>query len=236
MSFTVLHAPLYAPGAKKNSRALIGRLRELNASTVGLSEAYGVVDKLVKVPGYRLVLEHGGRDDRRGQFDNPILVREGLASLGSGQFFGAPASTPSRIAPERWFTYSTVDTSEHGPICHLSLHPHAAVQGDDGGLNVAIPRGRAFARQMTALDRFLDFAEAQKWAIVVTGDVNFRDKPVARDLPASPHRIMRAHGLDVHAQGLDVIAGSKRLHLEVREVAAPGGATDHPWLLGRARG
>lgn len=228
----VLHAPLHAPSARQRPHAVQRQLRAQHAHTIGLTEAYGILPELRAMRLYRTVMEDGGRDQRRGQKDTPILVRRNLVSLGSGQVFGSAASKPLRIAPERWLTWSTISAPSLGPVCHVCLHPHAGIQDKaTGNLRTDIDRGRKADQQLEVLGHLLDFAKAMGWARVVTGDVNFRDRPTAG---ASPYKVLRDHGLEVHAQGFDVIAGDKQLHLDVRQVHAPTSITDHPWLLGVA--
>jgi hypothetical protein len=221
---------LHAPSAARNAGTVVREIRKHRATMVGMTEAYGILPDLARLRGYRLVVEGGGEDRRRGQKDTPILIRSDLRSLGSGQVLGCNASTPVKIAPERWFTYSTLEAPNVGAICHLVLHPHAAVQdAASGRLRSGIDRGRQFERQMTGLTALLDFATAMQWLVVVTGDLNFRDR--GSD-PASPYSILRRHGLHVVSHGLDCIAFSPSLDLEVSQVDAPASITDHPWLLG----
>ena len=235
MSLSVLCAPLHAPSAKRHPHAVTAAIRHTGATTAGLTEAYPlpVRDALEGMRGRRVVVEDGGRDRRRGQHDNPIVVRSSLSSLGSGQLYGSSASRPSRIAPERFTTYSAIRHPDVGPVVHINVHPHAGVQSKASGrLRVDTDRGGKFAQHMRALDAFLTYAEATGWLAVVTGDVNFRDYG---DSAWSPYRVFRDHGLDVHAHGIVAIAAAKQLHLDVREVPAPRAATDHVWLLGTAR-
>lgn len=233
MSLTVLHAPLHAPSAARNPGAVKREIRKHNATMVGLTEAYGILPDLGKMRGYRLIVENGGRDQRRGQKDNPILVHSGMRSLGSGQIFACNASTPVRIAPERWFTYAAFEVPDVGAVCHIVLHPHPAVQDQASGkLRTDTDRGREFGRQMDAFTALLQFAKAMEWLIVVTGDVNFHDR--GSD-PRSPYSILRAQGLKVKSHGLDCIASSPELGLDVTEANAPSSITDHPWLVGVSR-
>jgi hypothetical protein len=186
---------------------------------------------LGRMRGYRLVVESGGQDRRRGQKDNPILVRSAMRSLGSGQVLGCHAATPLRIAPERWFTYAAFDVPQLGAVCHVVLHPHAGVQDKASGLlRTDNDRAREYGRQMKGLGALLDFADAVGWRVVVTGDLNFRDHGAD---PRSPYDILRGHGLEVVSRGLDCIAFAPALRLDVDEVHVPGSITDHPWLVGR---
>jgi hypothetical protein len=235
MGLTVLHAPLHSPSARRHPAVVTREIRKHGATMVGLTEAYGILPALGRMRGYRLVVESGGRDRRRGQKDNPILIRTALRSLGSGQVFGCNAATPLRIAPERWFTYSAFEVPGVGAICHVVLHPHAAVQDKASGLlRTDNDRARENGRQMKALDAILTFATAVGWRIVVTGDLNFRDPGVGDD-PHSPYDILRGHDLKVVSHGIDCIAFAPGLDLDVDEVHAPGSITDHPWLVGRSR-
>lgn len=227
----VLHAPLHAPSARQHPAIVAREIRHHHPHSAGMTEAYGILPTLDKMARFRMVMETGGKDARRGQKDNPILVRRALRSLGSGQIHGADASTPTRIAPERWDTFSIVQIPSVGPVCHIALHPHAGVQDKTTGALARTDRATQFARQMAGLDAFLDYAERMDWLLVVTGDLNFRDKGTSAQ---SPYRILRNHKLDIAAHGLDCIASSKQLHLDVTEVNAPASITDHPWLLGTA--
>src|SRR4051794_33543610 len=176
MSLSVLHAPLHAPSAAQHPAVVTREIRRHRATMVGLTEAYGILADLGRLRDYRLVVEGGGQDRRRGQKDNPILIRTGLRSLGSGQVLGCNASTPVRIAPERWFTYSAQQVPDVGAVCHVVLHPHAGVQDKaNGRLRTDIDRGREYGRQMDGFTALLAFAAAMGWLIVVTGDLNFRD-------------------------------------------------------------
>lgn len=228
---TVLHAPLKAPLARRHPRRVTRAVQKLAPDFGGLTEAYGIVRPLGRVRGYRMVLEEGGADQRRGQKDNPILVRDELVSLGSGQLFGCSSSTPERLAPERWISFAAVRLPDRDvPHCHIGMHPHAGVQAVDGGL-ARTDRARKYRQQMLVFDRFLDFADAMGWTVTVSADLNFRDEG---DSAWSPYRIMRDHGLAVAGHGLDAIGSTRSLRLHVREVPAPPGVTDHPWLLGTA--
>ncbi|MBZ5736672.1 hypothetical protein [Nocardioides mangrovi] len=232
MALSVLHAPLHAPSAVGRSDVVVREIRSHAPTIVGLTEAYGILDGLSRMRGYRMVVETGGLDRRRGQKDNPVLVRSSLRSLGSGQVIGCDASTPIKIAPERWFTYSAQQVDELGSVCHVALHPHAAVQVESTGrLRVDTDRARQYGRQMTGFAALLDFAVAMGWLVVVTGDLNFRDRG---DDARSPYRIMRDRKLQVVVHGIDCIAFSRGLGLTVSEVPAPATITDHPWLLGVA--
>lgn len=231
MSLTVLHAPLHAPSARLHPVILTREIRRHAATMVGLTEAYGVLPALSRMSDYRLVVETGGKDKRRGQRDNPILVRKELRSLGSGQVFGCNASQPLKIAPERWITYATFEVDGVGPVCHVVLHPHAAVQEKlpTARLLAGVDRALQFGRQMEVFAALLTFAKAMGWAIVVTADMNFRD---AGDDVRSPYAILRAQSLTVVSRHIDCIAFTPKLKLDVSEVAAPDAITDHPWLIG----
>lgn len=222
--------PLHGPSAKKNPAALRAEIHRLGGGVTMLTEAYGSIDVLDKMPGTRLVVEAGGADRRRGQKDVPILVDDSLVSLGSGQVFGAAASTPLRLAPERWITYSVVRLPSHGATMDVNLHPHAAVQNRvTGRLRTGIDRGHRYAQQMHALDQILDLAGALGYAVRVGGDLNFRDRGSSK---WSPYRVIRAHGLEVHVEGIIALAASKRLRMDVEVVHPSERITDHIGLRG----
>jgi hypothetical protein len=69
-----------------------------------------------------------------------------------------------------------------------------------------------------------------KWAVVVTGDLNFRD---SGSDPRSPFTILRRASLTVVSRGINCIAFTPGLGLQVSEADVSGDITDHPWLVGR---
>lgn len=230
MTLTILYCPLHAPSAKDHPRDVTTTIERLRPTFAAPTEAYGVIPALQKMNGYRLVLEEGGRDARRGQKDNPILVENKHPNIGSGQIHGCPPSTPRRIAPERWITFAAIELPR-GPHAHVSLHPHAGIQGKEGGL-AKNDRGQKFALQMTRLDQLLQFIRAMDWTCSVSGDLNFRD---VGNSPASPYRIMRAHDLTVESDGINAIGWTKALRMDVQNVTTPRSVTDHPWMKATAR-
>lgn len=232
MALTVLVAPLHAPSARENPRGVLPQVRKHDADIALLTEAYprALRDQLSHSREYRYVVEQGGKDKVRGQYDVPVLVRSELRSLGSGQVFGCAASVPRRIAPERWMTYAAQQT-DYGGVCVINLHPHAGVQGPDGGFNRS-HRTIGFRNQMRRLDTLLTFAEDMGWLVVAGGDVNFRDTGRA---PLSPYTVFREHGLDVHSDGIIAVAWSPRLGFDVTTVKVPQGISDHIWLKAVAR-
>lgn len=223
-----LHAPLHGPETRGHAAAIVSRIKHFRPHSVGLTEAYAITSALQGVRGYRLVLEEGGEDQRRGQKDCPMLVKDSLASYGSGQFFGAPKSTPIEIAPDRWTSFSVTHTDGLGTVLHFHLHPHAAVQDELGHPRLALDRTKKFIEEMDLFDGMLTFAQFLKWRIVVTGDLNYRDEGPA--WLHSPYAIMRKHGLAIEAAHLDVMASTPSLKMTVEHVT--GVSTDHPWLLG----
>lgn len=228
MTFSVLHAPLYAPGAGKNPKAVVSAVRKHKPDSVGFSEAYNALNALDKMSGYRMVMESGGKDKRRGQKDNPIVTRSSFVSRGSGQVFGCEASEPVKIAPERWITYSSFLIPKYGVVTHLNLHPHAGVQGDGGLLGLSNDRGKKFKDQMVVFGRMIEFFQTMG-PVTVTGDVNFVDKGTS---PWSPYAIGRNYGLKIYSQHFDTIMWSPKLKMQVKEVDRPNLISDHPWLLG----
>lgn len=232
MNLTVLHAPLHAPSANRNPAGVIRAVRGIEPDLVGFSEAYAILPELQALADFRLIVENGGADRRRGQKDNPILARRGLTSHGSGQVWGCAPSTPLKYAPERWFTYSVTALGRGAPLFLLTLHPHPMVQDKDTGGFLDNDRAKEFAAMMRRFDDLLRWADAMGWRVVVVGDMNFRDRG---DAPLSPYTIMRKHGLSVKSRGLDAVGFSPELRMDVREVPAPAGVTNHPWLLATSK-
>lgn len=240
MSLTIACAPLHAPSVRQNPQALVRQIRSLGADSIGGTEWYPVVSYVdAHMPGYRMVLEEGGRDQRRGQKDTPILVRkknadgERRVSMGSGQLWGAGASTPTRLAPDRFMTFS-VTMEDRGPHCHTNLHPHPAVQDRATGRwnegAGAEDRVEKFRGNMRRLDEWCSFVAGCDWDHTVTGDLNSWDRFPA-NTRESPYRVLRRHGLTIHDSGIIVIASDMRLDVNERKV--PAKISDHVWLVGR---
>lgn len=232
MSLEVLVAPLKAPAAREHPQTVVRSFRQRGADIIMPTEAYPTTVRhaLAGMHDYRLVVEEGGADKRRGQHDNPILVRDGLVSLASGQVFGSGAAKPDRIAPERWMTFQTVRVpGVPKPVCTISLHPHAAVQTVATGNFNRTGRAVKYQRNMERLDDLMTFAESQGWWLVVGGDLNYRDRGSSA---LSPFEVLKRHQLEVTTEKLTVLAADHRLKMKVRTTRASTAITDHGWLLG----
>ncbi len=229
----ILCAPLHAPTAKQRVNAVITRINSLNTGAdkrllaVGLTEAYSITPSLRTLVEWDLIMESGGKDTRRGQKDNPILFNRNFVRNGGGQLFGCNASTPDELAPERWFTFVVHDT-------HLiiNIHPHAAVQANDGGPNRsdnAKDRVREFQNQMGILVSLLRFGLTSYRTVTVMGDFNCR--PVG-DWISNPINIMKRLGFRVQMAGPNSICGIASTNRKMDVYSVDGAGTDHKWLVG----
>jgi hypothetical protein len=225
---TILHAPNHAPST--TSGAMIRVATRTAADSIGFSEAYRVMRMLGLVDGYRLHVGRGARDRRRGAKDVPILTRFDHVSLGSGAVQISEAVEPSRLAPDRWLTFSLFP-SPAGRIAHLNLHPNARV----AGWTTSVPRVREYAEAMASLERYVRLFRLEGFLPVVTGDLNHnsQEAPPRTPLPVwAPAEVFRRLDLGYWRQGIDYVAHDQRLQLTSRQVidrAVTG--SDHPWLL-----
>lgn len=226
----VLCAPLHAPTAGKNADDVVKRIMEINKehkdglAAVGPTEAYTIIPELRAMSKFNLVLEQGGRDVRRGQKDNPLLVNTSFVSQGAGQIYGCAAATPERLAPERWFTFAVV----HGNFI-INMHPHAAVQAKNNGPNLAqtaADRVEKFEHQMFVFKRLLQFASNIAPDTTVMGDMNCRNEGTWR---SNPFNIMKQFGLKTFDHNI-IGMGSTIKGFKAKTIKGAG--TDHIWMLG----
>jgi|SRR6478735_855507 len=227
----LLCAPLHAPTAGRQADDVVRRINQINRDcvnklvAVGPTEAYNIIPELRAFDPWMLVLEQGGKDKRRGQKDNPILVNNSFVSQGAGQIYGCDASTPERLAPERWFTFAIVDSH-----FIISMHPHAAVQAKDGGPNrsaTAADRVEQFSHQMYVFRRLLQYATMVYNNVSVMGDMNCSPEGNWRD---NPWNIMKQFGLNIHPHNI-IGFGSNIKGFKAKTIKGAG--TDHVWMLGQ---
>lgn len=233
MSYKVVCLPLHAPSAKKHPLLVVRTIRRLKGDSTGLTEAYGILSTLLKLTLFRVVMETGGKDRRRGQRDNPIVVRTRKGrrqgrrySRGSGQVYGADASTPLRIAPERWMTWSaTVERigGRAATICHIAWHPHAGVQDKKTGEMHNSDRAHQYALNVKRLKALVEFAVANGWEWVVTGDFNTDER-------APVYAMLEALGGIVHSHNICAIVSPMDMDVVTCELSSK--ISDHVALVG----
>lgn len=228
----ILHAPLHAPSAAKHPRALkraINRPR-IDADLVCLTEAYpdNVLNALEEMSAWRTIIQDGGSDKRRGQYDNPILVDRALTSVGSGQVFGCSASDPDRISPERWFTFSSVAIGKQ-IFSHVSGHAHAVIQDKETGDFNDSKRAEVTEQEwLPNLDMLLSYLRQKSHVVSFSADANFRD---ATSNAKGIYQLLHYHKMQTFDFGLDVVACPNRLVATARKVKRPNSISDHPWIL-----
>jgi hypothetical protein len=220
----LLHAACHGPSL--TWRRIRQACRRYGADSIGWTEAYRRNRFMRTRLRFRMVVGKSTTDRRRGAKDNPILVRRRHKIVASGAIKGCDASTPRKIAPERWISWAAY---EHplGRILHVALHPNAMVAGAWD-----TDRAAKYREQMQALVALIESKKA-KLAIAhvaVTGDLNYRlSDPAHRD---SPRWVFEQLGMSYRAEGLDWIAWSSELQVTQWRVIPPReNGQDHPWLL-----
>lgn len=209
-----------------NSRAAIAHMLKQNPDALGLGEAYNRRPYVSSRPRYRVTIGRGARDQRRGAYDNPILTRKSLRSLGQLAFEASERAAPAKIAPDRWITLDAFvkDGKRVAVICG---HPNASVKGKP----ISTPRVREYHEFMTSLGRVIDFARKEDWIPVVMMDANF---PRGATSPGwtDPVELFKAKRLSTHWSGIDVIAWGGRLkRSSARVIPAKTLRSDHPGLI-----
>jgi hypothetical protein len=224
---TLLHAACHGPTL---SRARIRQAcRRYGAGVIEWTEAYRRNRYLRTRLRFRMVVGKSKTDPRRGPKDNPLLVRRGYEVIDRGAVKACDASTPHKIAPERWISWAIIRHLELGVIGVYALHPNAAVvdawESD---------RAAKYRQQMQAL---IDLVRANRARYhvdddVVSGDLNYHENDPVRDL--TPRDVFEQLGMDFWCEHLDWIAWTPGLEpVEKRVIPTSENGQDHPWLLVR---
>lgn len=226
-TFKILHAPLH--GNSATNREMQRALRRPGVVGVVFTEAYRHGPFLKSRPRWRATMG-GTKRNARGTMvarDVAVLVRRWRKPLDHWVIKGSAASTPLKIAPERFITVS-VDNLWGSPLAIIGLHPHAAVRNSWGSDRAA--KYRDYMREVHETVRDLRFTYGDDLDIVITGDLQYTAGDPVRDW--SPRDLFNR--LDMHVvatQGLDWVAVSDGLHLVDFEVITTGAnGQDHPWL------
>lgn len=221
---TILHAACHGPSL--TAARIRQACHRYGVDSIGWTEAYNRTWFMRTRLRFRMVVGKSPTDTRRGAKDNPILVRRWHKILDRGAIKACDASTPEKIAPERWITWAAYD-HEIGRVLHVALHPNAAVVNAWGS-----DRAAKYRQEMHALIRLVEAKKAQLGIdhVVVTGDLNYHRADPARRL--SPRWVFKQLGMSYRSDGLDWIAWSSELHVaHWRVIPTSENGQDHPWLL-----
>lgn len=227
MSLVILHAPNHGPTVTQRNLAF-ALSKGVGAHSVGFSEAYNHTAYLTSRTGWRTVVDVGS-DTRRGGKDNPILTRKSLTNLGSFSVQASAASTPLKIAPQRWLHVSMFQASTLGRVAHLNIHPNAAVQGESRNVD----RVEKYIDAMDTLDQMLTFLSGTGFRIVGTGDLNFglEKNPTGWEATWAPQVVLKRHHLEWWREGIDWIFHGPSLKIAEQKKYTPAQTgSDHPWM------
>lgn len=225
MTLTILHAPTHVV----RSPRVIRRATRTAADSIGFTEAYNAIGLLAARRRYRLTVGSGGRDERRGAKDTPVLTRKAHVSLGAGAMQVSEEVEPSKFGPDRWLTFSLFEHDDVGSVAHVHMHPNATVRNR----RASAPIVREYRESMATLFTFVRFLRNEGYLVVVTGDLNYPN--VKRGPEWTPHHTFARLGLDVWSVGVDYVAHDPRLALVRKQVIRGGTDSDHPWLLATFR-
>lgn len=209
-----------------NNKNGIKHMLAQNPDLCGLSEVYNRRPFVTSRPRYRAVMGAGARDQRRAAYDNPLMVRRTLRSLGQVCFEASEKATPASIAPDRWVS-TEVAVKDAKPIAGICIHPNASVR--DKPLSTA--RVREYNEFMNSLSRLIDFVRGEGWIPVVMGDVNFQRGATSPGW-LDPVELFKQKSLTAFWSGIDVIAWGGRLtKVSSRVIPAKTLGSDHPGLI-----
>lgn len=210
MSFTVLHAPGYAP--RFDDKTISAALRT-KATVIGFTEAYRKASRHM-APGYRTSVGHSSTDTRAvwsplgDAGDNPLCVSPAVVAMHQRRV--DTPGRPAKYAPERWLNrvYANIDDEL---VCVISVHPSPVFCGL-----------RKWNGVMRAARTAVRHAKSRGVPVVLIGDLQTRAGAV----------LLRSMGLRVWRKGVDFIAYSKELELVKKSIVTPAGlGLDHPWML-----
>lgn len=220
-------ASINAHGDVYPVRFMMRRRNRRRPDVVAGQELYQIADRLGDLfPSWRSYVMDGAEDQRRGAKDNPILVRKGLTQLGQQCIKAADASTPDRLAPDR-FIYVEAFMHDVGPTAVINIHPHAATMGHAR----AVDRANETAKFVATLKETIRFWRNAGFHAVVVGDANWKpsaESPDWQDIV----EMFRQLGMDWRFRGIDCVAWTKGLRLKrLRVFSRRRVKSDHPGLL-----
>ena len=209
-------------------------MASLAVTSLAFTEAYHHASTFNRLPGWRLITGSATRKDpatgRLVGRDVAILVRRWRKNLENGVLRASLASTPIRIAPERYIVW-TVDEMHGRPLAHVSVHPNAVVSSQKDWDS---DRGEKYRDAMGALyDTVVRLRKTygKSLDVVVTGDLQYRRTD--DDRPGSPRDIFRRLNLNWTVTGIDWMAHSDGLRLVDTVIIPPEvNGQDHPWIEG----
>ena len=221
-------ATINAKGTAFPVRFMMKRRQRRRPDVVATQELYrlaSTVDRLF--PTWRNTgFLRGASDMRRGSKDNPIFTRRGLVNLGEMIVIGSKASTPERLAPDR-FIHVSAFLHDVGPTAVINIHPHAATMGHAR----RVDRANETARFIEILKDVIRFWRNNGFHVVVVGDGNWRpsaDSPDWQDLA----EMLRQLRMEYHFHGIDFAACTGGLEIaRVRTYSRKRVRSDHPGLL-----
>lgn len=204
------------------------RLARADCDSIGLNEAQRLIADLRLLNGYRLLDSEGTADPRSRE--TPMLVSRKVRNLGQLQLRIADASTPERVAPERWATVAMYEHPTIGPVSHTNLHLHWIGPAHDRPNADRVQKTHDAAVRVR---RLLDWQQREGFARVVTGDVNIPEDRRSPQWLTAWEAFAQA-GLEARSIGkLDAIAwdpAELRL-LDLDVIGKRQSATDHPMLI-----
>lgn len=225
--FKVLHAPLHGVSATNDQlRAALKR----GARYVIFTESSRQYPWLSRRPLWRLITG-GPKKDARGRAnarDISILLRRWRHKhLEHGTIKASDASTPLKIAPARYLSY-TVDVVDGKPLAVIGIHPNAAVK--DAWRSDRAVKYRESMKCLARLVGRLREKYGKDLDIVIDGDLNHPDEHPRREW--APLYVARKLDLDYVNRGVDWILWSSGLKQVGEAVVIPEreNGQDHPWI------
>jgi len=175
----------------------------------GLGEAYNAINRqtlrlVCHDRKYREFYGVSTTDRRRGPKDNPVLTRMSLPNRGEIAIKGCDASTPQKIAPERWI-HASLSRVQKNLIASVVVHPHAATAGLDAKHVDRVEKTGEFWDHVDAL-----LASLQKlgYHTFVIGDINLREGQSYKNA-TTPWQVFARRKLAYKMTGLDCLAYPK---------------------------
>lgn len=192
-----------------NNPAALRFMLDQGCHTLALSEAEKLQRMYRGLTRYRAFNTPTSGQERRTHAENPVLWKRRIDGkrtrvLGVTGRWASNATTPARIAPDRYITSVSIE-GPIGAVATVSIHPNFVGKGQ-----LPAPRIREYHSWSQSLAALLTYLEAENDHVIVAGDANtfpFRETPGWDDA----YDILEMRGYEYRRSGLDVIAFSPGL-------------------------
>lgn len=237
MTFSVVTANLWKrnPQIERDLAVLVGT----GAEFIGLNEALNFtpeIQEAARRSGYRLVGNGAGKRERQV----PVLVRDDIPGDWQQRILSRHVDEGATSSPERVGT-AVRATVRGRKVAVLNFHANAGVQAGPARPH-RLARVAEFRRGTRRLTAWVRELEADGYAVIVLGDLNWAWTSRAAQWLWSPRRVFRRLGMVTQydmdnpprpkgdRRRIEYVAWSPRRFRYVRQNYVTPEKSDHPWI------